>query len=525
MQRPNTVALLQDYLGERVLRLGGLMRNASVGERKLPLKDQFHQFFEITPESCYILSVGCEILDANPAACKALGYNRDELIGRLLPSLSPPESALKIQKLCEEWKHDRQIHSENVVVQTKFGQERTVLLSMGSFKGPDGKVLLLTCVQLDIPETKHEERPLRASEERLRLLSDAAPMLMWISGPDKLCTYLNKAWLDFTGRSLEAELGNGWAEGVHLEDVDRCLEAFNQSFDRREEFTLEYRLRRNDGEYRWIFDVGMPRFSQNGEFEGYIGFCADVTDRKQVEAERIRLREEIAYLNRAASIGQVASSLVHELSQPLAAILSNAQAAARFASQPEPDIEEIRTALFEIIEDEHRASAFVHNLQAMLQRRPVTSSPLDLNRVVYDVTRIIRIDAVSKGAQVRVNLAPGALLVLGDTIAVQQIILNLAKNAMDAFQHMPSGLRILTLTTEARTDSSSGTIWVEDSGPGISEEQKAMLFKPFFTTKPDGLGLGLSICRSLAESVGGKVELVDRSAPGALFRVDLPLVK
>jgi PAS domain S-box-containing protein len=510
---------------ERFVLWGDCMRSASGGEGKLSLEDQFSQFFAITPESSYILSAGCEIFEVSPAACSTLGYSRDELIGRLLSSLSPPEAANNIQKLCEEWKQGQVIPSEKVLVQTKYGQEHTALLNIGSFKGPDGKALIVTYVQLDIPAKKQEQESLRESEERLHLLADATPMLVWIAGTDKLCTYFNKAWLNFTGRSMEAELGHGWAEAVHPEDAARCMESYVQNFDQRKEFTLEYRLRRSDGEYRWVFDVGMPRFSQNGEFEGYIGFCADVTDRKQIEAERLKLQEEIAYLNRAASMGQMALSLAHELSQPLAAILSNAQAAARFASQPEPDIEEIRAALFEIIEDEQRASSFVHNMRAMFQRRELTQSPLDLNQVIDEMIRIIRIDAVSKGIQVRVNLSPGPLPVLGDTIVVQQIILNLVNNAMDALLRASSESRTVTLTSEARVESGCGTIWVEDNGPGISEEQRAKLFKPFFTTKPHGLGLGLSICRSLAESLGGRIELVDRPGPGARFQVDLPLVQ
>jgi PAS domain S-box-containing protein len=504
---------------------GDCMRSASAFGGKLSLKDEFRQFFEIAPESSYIFSAGCEIFDASPAACLTLGYSRDELIGRLLSSLSPPKSALNVQKLCEEGKQDQATHSQKVIFQTRHGQELTALLNIGSFKDPDGKILVVTCAQLDVPAKKQEQESLRESEERLHLLADATPMLVWIAGTDKLCTYFNKSWLNFTGRAMDAELGHGWAEGVHPEDVARCMELYEQHFDRREEFTLEYRLRRSNGEYRWVFDVGMPRFSQNGEFEGYIGFCADVTDRKQIEAERLKLQEEIAYLNRAASMGQMAASLAHELSQPLAAILSNAQAAARFAIQPEPDIEEIRAALSEIVEDEQRASSFVHNMRAMFQRREFTQSPFDLNRVVNEMIRIVRIDAVSKGVHVRVNLSPGPLSVLGDTIALQQIILNLVNNAMDALQRAPSEPRIVTLTTEARADSGWGTIWVEDNGPGIPEEQRAMLFKPFFTTKPHGLGLGLSICRSLAESLGGRIEFVDRPGSGALFQVDLPLVQ
>jgi PAS domain S-box-containing protein len=132
-------------------------------------------------------------------------------------------------------------------------------------------------------ESSHSEKTIRESEERFRLLADTAPALIWTSGTNKLCTYVNKSWLDFTGRSIVFELGNGWADGVHPEDLQRCLGNYTQSFDRREKFRMEYRRRRHDGEYRWILDIGVPRFDQDRSFVGYIGIGVDVTERKVAE--------------------------------------------------------------------------------------------------------------------------------------------------------------------------------------------------------------------------------------------------
>jgi two-component system sensor kinase FixL len=151
-----------------------------------------------------------------------------------------------------------------------------------------GKPVLARGVARDITERKIAEEELRESEERFRTVANAAPVLIWMSGPDKLCIFFNKGWLEFTGRAIDQELGSGWTDGVHAEDRDRCLAVYERAFDAREPFTMEYRLRRSDGEYRWVLDSGTPRFAANGAFLGYIGSCIDITDRKGAE-EKFRL--------------------------------------------------------------------------------------------------------------------------------------------------------------------------------------------------------------------------------------------
>jgi len=177
------------------------------------------------------------------------------------------------------------------------GSERWVETRGETFNEPRGRPARRLGAVIDITERKRVEESLRESEARFRTVADAAPVMIWMSGPDKLCTFFNKGWLDFTGRALEQELGNGWAEGVHREDLDRCLEFYVSSFSARQEFTMEYRLRRFDGEYCWVLDNGVPRLDSNGTFLGYIGTCIDITERKRAEetlaTERKFLRQVI----------------------------------------------------------------------------------------------------------------------------------------------------------------------------------------------------------------------------------------
>jgi len=147
----------------------------------------------------------------------------------------------------------------------------------------NGAVPRFLGIAVDVTERKQAEFALRESEERFRLMSNTAPVLIWMAGTDKRCTYFNKTWLDFTGRPLSAELGNGWAEGVHAEDLPQCMETFTQAFDRREPFSMEFRLRGSDGGFHWLLDIGVPRFNSDGSFAGYIGSCIDVTERKLAE--------------------------------------------------------------------------------------------------------------------------------------------------------------------------------------------------------------------------------------------------
>ncbi len=500
-----------------------------------------------------------------------------------------------------------------------------------------------------IEERVTGETELGESESRFQIVADAAPVLIWMAGVDKLCTFFNKPWLQFTGRSMEQELGNGWAEGVHQGDLERCLQIYTSAFDARQPFVMQYRLRRDDGEYRWISDRGVPRYDARGTFAGYIGSCVDVTElmtkdealrqseermrlaaaavnlgiwewhlatdeiwatnarrsllgspstgkvtfedfisqvhpddrsrirqtitdairdakdyeseyrlvlpdgimrwmstrgsiqfdsagkpsrllgisiditaRKQAELDAQRGRAELSHLSRVALMGEMSASIAHELNQPLSGILSNAAAGQRFIDRGDVDFREIRELLGDIVTDGRRASDVVRGIRGMVKKGQPARRSVNLNEVVMDAWRMASPDALLHSCQLETSLDSNLPAIDGDPVQLQQVLLNLAINAFDAMRDTPASKRKVLIATQSSDDGTVRTS-VRDFGVGISEEMHDRLFDPFFSTKNEGLGMGLAIVRSIVESHGGKITAKNADGGGTRFEFVLPV--
>jgi PAS domain S-box-containing protein len=209
-------------------------------------------------------------------------------------------------------------------------------------------------------ELNRSESELRESEQRFRLVADTAPVLIWMSGPDKKCTFFNEGWLKFTGRSIDSELGDGWADGVHAEDLQRCFDSYTQAFDLRKEFRMEYRLRRHDGEYRWVLDIGVPRFNKECSFVGYIGSCVDITDRKLAETALANVNHRMIEAQEQER-KRIARELHDDIGQRLALLAINLSELHRNAA----NLHEIRSRVEEL---KNQASEIAADIQTISHR-------------------------------------------------------------------------------------------------------------------------------------------------------------
>lgn len=381
----------------------------------------------------------------------------------------------------------------------------------------------------DIEDSHNLNESLRASEERFRRLADQAPVLIWMSDATKATTWFNRPWLEFTGRTMEQEIGSGWAEGVHPDDYVHCVETYSTNFDARQSFEMDYRLRRHDGVYRWVMDRGIPIFSQEGVFLGYMGSCIDINERKEAEEQG----DALLKMEQAARVQAERTALLkdeflatvsHEMRTPLTAMLGWVQLL-RSGSLPS---ETVPQAL-ETIERNARAQAKL--IDDLLDMSRILSGRLRLDVQTVNIVEVVEaaLDAAEPGAaakkirMVRV-LDPLSGPVTGDPMRLQQIVWNLLSNAV---KFTPTAGRI-TVTLERI--NSHVEISVSDSGEGILPEFLPHVFDRFrqqdssTMRKHQGLGLGLSIVKQLVELHGGAVRASSAGlGQGATFVVSLPV--
>jgi PAS domain S-box-containing protein len=500
--------------------------------------------------------------------------------------------------------------------------------------------LYLVAVLLE--QGRRVQHSLLDSERRFRDMADNAPVMIGIAGSDGGYEFMNKGWLEFTGRALSQERGDGWAQSVHPDDSERCMAIYQSSLAARCEFEMDYRLRRHDGVYRWILARCVPRYGEKGEFLGFIGSAIDVTDRRRQESalrqseERYRAvvdsqtefvcrftpeatltfvneaycrflgkrrdvlmgtklsaylpadtremlgralthalsgagpgeweceisypdgsrgwqhwicqaidggrdgsaelqaighditdrkraeqaQRQLAHTSRLAAVGELTAMVAHEVNQPLCAILSNAEAAETLLSRENPPLDLLREIIVDIRNDDLRADEVIRGIRSLVGRRDIKIQPTDLNKTIAHVLRLVSGDAMYRRVRIQRSLDESLPLVAADQSQIEQVLLNLIVNGMDAMQATPESARELSVETRV-TATGVVEVAVIDRGCGIPAERLAELFDSFFTTKAEGMGIGLSIARWIVLAHGGRIWAANTAAGGAEFRFTL----
>ena len=353
-------------------------------------------------------------------------------------------------------------------------------------------------------------------------MADTAPVLIWMSGADKGRTFFNKGWLTFTGGNLDQEAGSGWISGLHPDDADRVVGLYTRSFEARRRFTAEYRLRRFDRKYGWVLDTGVPRFSADGTFLGFIGTAIDMTEHKRSQNELREQRAELAQVARISILGVLSASLAQELNQSFTAIAANAEAARQFLAADPSDMNEINAILGDILKANSRAGGVIHRMQSLVKREELQFTAVDLRTVIDDVMALLRQDAILQNVVTGLDLDNNLPAVYGDRIQLQQVLLNILLNAFEAMKDCPPEERHVRLEAQQQ-DAELIRISVKDSGPGLTVNKPNELFEPFYTTKREGLGIGLSICRSIIEAHGGRLWAENNAGGGAALHFTVPV--
>jgi PAS domain S-box-containing protein len=373
-----------------------------------------------------------------------------------------------------------------------------------------------------------------ALKDRLQIIIDTIPAMVWSISPDGSSDFFNKRFRDYTGLSLEVirdwartdALHRPWMNALHPDD--RAIDDWSAVLAPGEPFEKEARLRQFDGEYRRFLLRFVPLRNERGRIVEWYANSTDIEDLRRAEEELLRreahLRDaqmELAHANRVTTTGQLAASITHEVSQPIGAALTNANAASRWLGAEPPNLDEVRQALARIIRDGKRASDIIGRIRALVRKAPPRHDPLDINEVIREVIALTRSELRRNGTSLQTQLADGLPFVLGDRIQLQQVMLNLILNAVEAMSESSETPRELLITT-APNGSDGILAGVQDSGPGLDPESLERLFDAFYTTKPGGMGMGLSICRSIVEAHGGRVWATTNLAQGAEFQFTLP---
>jgi PAS domain S-box-containing protein len=440
----------------------------------------------------------------NKSAERIFGYTPEEAIGQHVTLIIPPERHSEESDILGRVRRGERVDHFHTVRKRKDGGLLDVSLTISPVRDSSGRVIGASKVARDITAQRQAEQALRESEQRFRVITDASPVMVWMSGTDKLCYYFNKGWLDFVGRTLEQESGNGWTENVHPEDFNHCLQIYIANFDARRPFEMEYRMRHHAGQYRWILDRGVPRYAPDGTFEGYVGACLDIHDQKEA-AEKVRIADDVTLLMKvqdeerrriARDLHDSAGQTLTVLGLSLAQLVERAQVIAPELAKEGKEIEEIVQQLHREI---RTASYLLH--PPLLDECGLASA---LNWYVEGLAGRSDV-AITLDVAANVGRLPDDIE-LAIFRLVQECLTNIHR-------HSASKTALIRLTRERESIRTE----VRDRGKGISPER-------LLEIQSHGSGVGMRGIRERIRQFHGEMK-IESNGSGTSVVVTIPLPK
>lgn len=436
-----------------------------------------------------------------------------------------PDDRLAVQRTTGRAMRDGRDYDHEYRLVMPDGAVKYVRAVARAMQDADGGIEFVGSVS-DVTPAKEAERQLRESEQRFRDHAETASDWFWETGPDHRVTRVSEH-RDTAGMAPSGVVGlTRWDIAPDAALQPEKWQQHRAALDAHVPFRdLVYRSKDRNGQPIYVRTSGKPFFDANGNFLGYRGVCTDVTAAIRADQAEEALRKaqiELAHVTRVTMLGELTASIAHELNQPLAAVMANADACIGWLQRSPPDLKGARRSVEWIIEDGNRASEVIRHVRALAKRTDIEMVPLDLNRVVREAVALVQREMATHAVSVRMELRSVLPNVFGDRIQLQQVLINLIMNAIEAMEGVTDRPRELVICS-GPDNNGSVLVSVTDCGVGISADAIDRMFTPFFTTKSSGLGMGLSICRSIVEAHGGRLSASPNEGRGATFQIALPL--
>ena len=377
-------------------------------------------------------------------------------------------------------------------------------------------------LRAEIAERGRAEEKVQQSEAELRQLIDVIPQQVFVFNSDWTPLFANRRELEYTGLTLqEAQSKDTVAKIFHPEDFKKLVVLRERMGSEGSPFEMEARIRGKDGQYRWFLIRDNPLLDEQGRVLRWYGTRTDIEDRKQAEEAYAKTQAELAHVTRVMTMGELAASIAHEVNQPLSGVVINGNTCLRWLAATPPNLEEARAAANRIVRDGKRAGDVIARIRALATKSGSTRERMNINESVQEVIGLARDEVRRKGVRLRTELADQLPEVMGDRVQLQQVLLNLMMNAVDAMSMVEDRAREMVIKTQ-EDEEGQMQVSVRDSGIGLDEESMQKIFAPFYSTKAAGMGMGLSISRSIIQNHGGRLWAEPNESPGTTFHFTVP---